>query len=104
MVMPFNMILIQYVIPCKLSCHFSKLTILYIHVHSLYSIIFMTNKSVMTFLYVNKYLSISLISKIKKYLVSNLANLYNFQSLDVVDRVSQTQFQVDENTSDYLDV
>ena len=51
MAMPFNMILILYVIPCKLSCDFSKLTILYIHVHIF---IFMTNKSVMTFLYVNK--------------------------------------------------
>ena len=29
---PFNMILILYVLPCKLSCDFSKLTILYIHV------------------------------------------------------------------------
>ena len=33
MAMPFNMILTLYVIPCKLSCDFSKLTILYIHVH-----------------------------------------------------------------------
>ena len=33
MAMPFNMILILYVIPCKLSCDFSKLTIFYIHVH-----------------------------------------------------------------------
>ena len=41
-----NMILIMYV----LSCNFSKLTILYIHVHNH----FMTNKSVMTFLYVNE--------------------------------------------------
>ena len=32
MAMPFHMILILYVIPCKLSCDFSKLTILYIHV------------------------------------------------------------------------
>ena len=32
--MPFTMILILYVIPCKLSCDFSKLTILYIHVHN----------------------------------------------------------------------
>ena len=52
MTMPFNKILILYVIPCKLSCDFCILTILYIHV------IFMTNKSVMTFLYVNKYLRI----------------------------------------------
>ena len=36
MAMPFNMILILYVIPCKLSCHFSKLAILYIHVHIFY--------------------------------------------------------------------
>ena len=56
MAMPFNMILILYVIPCKLSCDFSKLTILYIHIYMyIYSITFMTNKSVMTFLYVNKY-------------------------------------------------
>ena len=33
MAMPFDMILILYVIPCKLSRDFSKLTILYIHVH-----------------------------------------------------------------------
>ena len=32
----FNMILILYVIPCKLSCDFIKLTILYIHVHLFY--------------------------------------------------------------------
>ena len=30
MAMPFTIILIMYVIPCKLSCDFSKLTILYI--------------------------------------------------------------------------
>ena len=35
--MPFNMILTLYVIPCKLSCDFSKLTILYIHVHIFYN-------------------------------------------------------------------
>ena len=33
MAMPFNMITILYVIPCKLSCDLSKLTILYMHVH-----------------------------------------------------------------------
>ena len=39
----------------SMSCDFSKLTILYIHVQvSVYSIISKTNKSVMTFLYVNK--------------------------------------------------
>ena len=48
MAMPFNMILILHVILCKL-CDFSKLTILCIHMY-IYSIIFMTNKSVMTFL------------------------------------------------------
>ena len=37
MAMPFNMILTLYVIPCKLSCDFSKLTILYIHVHYILS-------------------------------------------------------------------
>ena len=36
MAMLFNMILIPYVIPCKLFCDFSKLTILYIHVHIFY--------------------------------------------------------------------
>ena len=36
MAMPFNMILTLYVIPCKLSCDFIKLTILYIHVHIFY--------------------------------------------------------------------
>ena len=50
MAVPFGMILILYVIPCNL-CEFSKLIILYIYMY--YSIIFMTNKSVMTFLYVN---------------------------------------------------
>ena len=44
--MPFNMILILCVIPCELSCDFSKLTIVYMYI---YPIIFMTNKSVMTF-------------------------------------------------------
>ena len=29
--MPFNMILILYVIPCKMSCDFSKLPILYMY-------------------------------------------------------------------------
>ena len=53
MAMPFNIILILYVILCKLSCDRSKLTILYIHVHIFYHF-FMTIKSVMTFLYVNK--------------------------------------------------
>ena len=47
---PLNMILILYVLSCILSYDFSKLTILYIHV----SLISLTNKSVMTFLYVNK--------------------------------------------------
>ena len=36
MAMPFNMILTLYVVPCELSCDFSKLTILYIHVHIFY--------------------------------------------------------------------
>ena len=42
-------------LPCKLSCDFSELTILYVHI---FLCIFMTNKSVMTVLYVNKYLSV----------------------------------------------
>ena len=42
MAMIFNMIITLYVIPCKLSCDFSKLT----------------DTSVMTFLHVNKYLYI----------------------------------------------
>ena len=62
MAMPFNMILILYVIPCKLSCDFSKLNILYVHAHIFYH--FMTNKSLMTFLYVNKYLLLSIIKPI----------------------------------------
>ena len=36
MAMPFNMILFLHVIPCKLSCDFSKYIILYIHVHIFY--------------------------------------------------------------------
>ena len=36
MAMPFNMISFLYVIPWKLSCDLSKLTILYIHVHIFY--------------------------------------------------------------------
>ena len=52
MAMPFNMILILCVIPCKLSCDFSKITILYIYIHIFYH--FETNKSIMTFLCVNK--------------------------------------------------
>ena len=50
--MLFNMILILYVVPCRLSCDFSKLTTLYLHVHIFYP--FITNRSVMTFLYINK--------------------------------------------------
>ena len=53
MAMPFTMILILYVMPCKLSCDFSKLTIMYMYMY-VKIIIFMTNKSMMTFLYVNK--------------------------------------------------
>ena len=49
MAMSFNMILFLYVIPSKLSCDFSKLTIFHIYLY--YFIIFMTNK---IFLYVNK--------------------------------------------------
>ena len=54
MAMPFNMILILYVIPSKLSCDFSKLTDLYIYMYMymyMYIYIFMTKE---TFLYVNK--------------------------------------------------
>ena len=36
MAMSFTMILILYVIPCKFSCDFDKLTILHIHVHIFY--------------------------------------------------------------------
>ena len=50
MAMPFNMILILYVISSKLTCDFSKLTIFYIYLY-IYFIIFMTLN---TFLYVNK--------------------------------------------------
>ena len=58
MAMPLKMILIRCVIPRILSCDFSKLIILYIHVYNLY-IISMTNKSAMTLLYVTiKYLSV----------------------------------------------
>ena len=51
MAMPFNMILILYVIPCKLSCDFRKLTISYIIYLYIYSIIIMKNK---TLIYVNE--------------------------------------------------
>ena len=52
MAMPFNMILILYVLPSKLSCDFSKLTDFYIYMYMyIYSIIFMTKN---TLLYVNK--------------------------------------------------
>ena len=56
MAMPFNMILILYVIPYKLSRDFTKLTILYIYVHIFYH--FFDNYVSNDFLYVNKYLSI----------------------------------------------
>ena len=39
----------------------------------------------------------TLISKISKELTSILSNLNNFHPLEVVDRVSETQFQVGEN-------
>ena len=35
---------------------------------------------------------------LKKQLTSILSNLNNFHSLEVVDRVSETQFQVGENS------
>ena len=59
MAMPFAIILVLYVIPCKLLCDFTKFTILYIYTFT-YIHHFMTNKSVsvMTFLYVIKYLSV----------------------------------------------
>ena len=58
MAMPFNMTCILYLIPCKLSCDFSKLpSCIYMYI---YSIIVMTNKSEMTCIYVNKYLSKSI--------------------------------------------
>ena len=50
MAMPFNMILILYVISSKLSCDSIKLTIFYIYLY-IYYIIFMTNKR---FFYSNK--------------------------------------------------
>ena len=37
------------------------------------------------------------ISKIRKWLTTILSNLNNFHSLEVVDRVSETQLQVSEN-------
>ena len=39
------------------------------------------------------------ISNICKQLTSNLSNLNNFHSLEVVDRVSETQLQVGENSN-----
>ena len=67
--MPFNMNLNLYVIPRKLSC---KLTILYIYMY-IYSIVFMTIKSVVTFLYINKYLSIYITKadKVSKIILCN---------------------------------
>ena len=55
MAMPVNMILVMYVILCILSYDFSKLTMLYIHVHISIS---MTNKSGLTFFLSIKYLSV----------------------------------------------
>ena len=40
----------------------------------------------------------TLISNILKQFTSILSNLNNFHSLEVVDCVSETQFQVDENS------
>ena len=39
------------------------------------------------------------IYKISKYLTSILLNMNNFHSLEVVDRVSETQLQVGENSN-----
>ena len=39
----------------------------------------------------------TLISKIGNFLTAILSNLNNFHSLEVVDRVSETQLQVGEN-------
>ena len=39
------------------------------------------------------------ISKISKSLASILSNLNNFHPLEVVNRVSETQLQVDENSN-----
>ena len=57
MAMPVNMILVMHVILCILSYDFSKLTMLYIHVHISIS---MTNKSGLTFFLSIKYLSVCL--------------------------------------------
>ena len=48
MAMPVNMILVMYVILCRLSYDFNKLTILFIHVH-ISRFISMTNKSELIF-------------------------------------------------------
>ena len=77
MAMPVNMILVMYVILCILSYDFSKLTMLYIHVHISIS---MTNKSGLTFFLSIKYLSVCLyvehmISPQKDiYVITPLAN------------------------------
>ena len=57
MAIPVNMILVVYVILCILSYDFTKLTMLYIHVHISSS---MTNKSGLTFFLSIKYLSVCL--------------------------------------------
>ena len=78
--MPFNMILTLYVISCNsLSCAFSKLTIY------IYCIIFMTNTSVMTSLYINKIIYVCLI----KLANGAMRISYNFNvriSLHNIDR------------------
>ena len=58
MAMPVNMILAMYVILCILSYDFTKLPMLYIDVHIF--LIFMTNKSGLTFLLSIKYVSVCL--------------------------------------------
>ena len=54
MAMPPNMILVVYHTMYIVIYDFNKLTFLYKHVHVYSSLITMTNKSVMTFISVNK--------------------------------------------------
>ena len=58
--MPVNMILVMYVILCRLPYDFTKLTMLYIHVHISIS---MTNKSGLTFFLSIKYMPVCLMKK-----------------------------------------
>ena len=84
MAMPFNMILILYVIPSKLWCDFRKVTDLYIYMYMyIYSIIFMTKKSLffMSIKYVSVCLLILCTNRLNYWIITSEPGRNTFVSL-----------------------